>query len=79
MSGITAIHHPLRNVKAGSCKIRPIIHVDHSADGSAMNSHAQLQERMFLERPGDFDRAPRGPFRAGVKDQGHTIAGRDLQ
>ena len=46
--GIAAIHHPLRDVKPGARKIRAIIHIDHAADWSAMDSHAQLQARMIF-------------------------------
>ena len=38
MSGITAIHHPLRHVQARPSEIRTIVHIDHTADRSAVNA-----------------------------------------
>ena len=77
--GVTAIHHPLGQIKTGAGKIRTIIHVDHTADWPAVNSHAQLKARVVLECTADLHRASRRRFRTGVKDQRHTIAGRDFK
>ena len=79
VSGIPAIHHPLRRVKTSTGKIWTIIHVHHSAHWSAVNSHAQLEMRMLLERAADLYRALRGRFRTCVKHQSHPIAGRNLK
>ena len=77
--GVTAIHHPLGQVKTGAGKIRTIIHVDHTTDWPAVNSHAQLKARMLLERAADLHRALCGRFRTCVKHQSHPIAGRNLK
>ena len=79
MSRIPAVHYALRDVNSRPGKIRTIIHIDHTADRSAVNAHPQLQARMFLARTADLDRALRRRSEAGVKDQCHAIAGRDLQ
>ena len=55
------------------------VHIDHPANRPAVNPHPQLQAWMFLERAADLDRALRRRFRAGVKDQCHAVAGRDLK
>ena len=49
VSGIAAIHHPLRDVHSGAGNIRPLIHVDHPADRPAVNAHAQPQFRVLLD------------------------------
>ena len=77
--GVTATHHPLRHVQTGPGQIGPIIHIDHSADRSAVNAHAQLQARMVLARAANLDRALRRRFGTGVKDQRHAIPGCDLE
>jgi hypothetical protein len=44
-----------------------------------MNSHAQLQARMFLERSANLHRALRRGFRTRVKDQRHAVASWDFK
>jgi len=79
VTGVTAIHHPLRDVKSGPGKIRTIIHINHTADRPAVNAHPQLQAWMFLARAANLNRALCRCSEAGVKDQCHAIAGCDLQ
>ena len=76
--GVTAIHHPLRHVEAGTGEIGTIVYIDHTADRAAVNAHAQLQARMFFKGATDFDCALRWRFRTGVEDQRHAIAGWDF-
>ena len=48
MSGITAIHHPLRHVQARPSEIRTIVHINHTADRATMHTHAQFEFGLFL-------------------------------
>ena len=66
-------------LRPAPARLGRFVHIDHTADRSAVNSHAQLQARMFLERAADLDRALRRRFWTGVKDQRHAIAGWDLK
>ena len=66
-------HHSLCHIETGPSQIGVTIHIDHSADWTTVHSHAQLQPRVLLERATDFDRALRGRFRTGVKDQRHPV------
>jgi hypothetical protein len=76
VSGVAAIHHPLRHVDAGSGKIGPPAHVGHLAHRSAVNAHAHGKFRVLLKRFGNLERAPGGFLRAVAEDQGHPIASR---
>ena len=75
MSGISAIHHPLRHVEAGAGEIGMTIHIYHPADRTAVHAHSNLQAWMRLERATDFNRALRRRFLTGVEDQRHAVAG----
>jgi len=54
VTGIAAIHHPLRNVNSGSGYVGATTHVHHATDRPAMNSHPQLQFRVFAYSPADL-------------------------
>src|SRR5713101_1426101 len=73
MSGIATIHYPLRHVEASPREIGATIHIDHTADRTAVYSHAKFQVWVLFERAADFDRALRRRFWTGVKDQRHSI------
>ena len=75
VSGISAIHHPLRHVEAGTGEIGVTIHIYHPADRAAVHAHSNLQAWMRLERATDFNRALRRRFLTGVEDQRHAVAG----
>jgi hypothetical protein len=74
--GVPAIHYSLRDVDAGTRDIGATGNIDHTADGSAVNSHSKLQMRMVLKRLANLNRALRWRFRTGVKNQRHAIASR---
>ena len=62
MSGVAAIHHPLRHVDPSAGEIGVIVHIDHPAHRTAVHAHPKLQARMLLERTTDFNRALRRRF-----------------
>jgi hypothetical protein len=68
VSGVTAIHHPLRHVKTGPSEIGVIIHIYHPADWTAVHAHSNLQAWMRFERATDFNRALRRRFLTRVED-----------
>src|SRR6476469_3580185 len=78
VSGVSAIHDPLRHVDAGTGEIGMAIHIYHPADRTAVHAHSNLQAWMRLERATDFNRALRRRFLTGVKDQRHAVAGRNF-
>ena len=77
--GVAAIHHPFGHVDSSAREIGPFIYIDHAADWPAVDSHPNVQARMFLERAADLHRALRRRFRTRVKYQRHPIAGRDFK
>src|ERR1051325_4914751 len=70
--------HALRDVEARAGEIGPFVYIDNAADWSAVDSHAELQARMLLERAADLHRALHSGFRARVKNQRHSV-GRDFK
>ena len=79
VAGIPAIHHSLRQVDPSAGDVGPFVYIDHAAHRSTVDSHPQMQARLFLEEAADLYRALRRGLRAGVKHQGHAIAGRNLK
>ena len=77
VSGVAAIHHPLRHVDPSAREIGSFVYIDHAANWSAVDSHPKLQARMFIERPADLHRALRRRFGISVKDQHHPVASWD--
>ena len=48
VTGIAAIHHPLRDVNSRAGDIRPLVHIDNPANRSAVHAHPQLKFRVFF-------------------------------
>ena len=78
VTGIAAIHHPLRHIKTGTGKIGLTVHIDHTADRAAVHSHSKFYLWVFFESATDFERAFHWFFRALVKNQRHPVAGGNL-
>src|SRR5438093_777592 len=71
---VTAVHHPLRDVDARAGDVGATTHVHHATDWSAMNSHPQLELRMFLHRAANLQRTLHRRFRSVVKNQRHAVS-----
>src|SRR5205823_7132846 len=76
VTGLTAIHHPLCEVNAGAGDIDLIVDIHHPADGPTMNSHANGEPGMLLERTRDCQRTLHRRLHTGSKDEGHSVPGR---
>jgi hypothetical protein len=50
VTSIAAIQYPLRYVHPRSGDVRFVVHIRHSIDWAAVNSHPQLNVRMILQR-----------------------------
>src|SRR3954454_11055167 len=79
VSGIAAVHHPLRDIDGGASHVCFSGCVDDSADWSTVYAHSQPQFRMFLERAAYFQRAFNRRFRAMKKNQRDAVARRDCE
>jgi hypothetical protein len=79
VSGIAAVHYSLRDVNSSAGEIGAPVYIDHAPNWPVVDPDPKLQSRMFLKHAADLHCALRWRFRAGVKDQGHAIAGRDLE
>ncbi len=67
MPGIAAIQHPLRDVDSRSCYVCFLVHIGHSIDRAAVNSHPHLDVRMLLQRLANLERTSHRLFRAVKK------------
>src|SRR5438876_10501727 len=74
MSGIAAIHHPLRHIDAYSSNVALIIYIGDLIYRAAVNSHPQLQLGVLTQLATDFLRASHRHIHAGKEDQYHSIA-----
>ena len=43
VSGISAVHHPLRHVNSGAGNVRPFVDINDTADRAAVHAHSQRQ------------------------------------
>ena len=77
MTGIAAIHHPLRKIDPRAGHVEPIIKVGHLIYGPAVHAHPHSNVRMVLERPGNFHRAMHRLLGALEKDERHAVAARN--
>jgi len=76
VAGIAACHNALRHVDPSSSYVRAIVHVGHTANRAAVNSHPQLQLRISFKRFSDFQRALHRRFRTVEEDKSHSITNR---
>src|SRR5436305_12530589 len=76
MSGVTTIHHSLRDVDSGTRYVGATTYVHHAADRSAVHPHPQLELRVFPRGATDLQRAFHRRFRSIVENQRHPISGR---
>ena len=76
VSGIAAIHHPLRDVDSGAGDIGLLVHIGDFADRTAVNSHAHPKFGMTLQLLADLHRAQHRRFRAVAKNERATVASR---
>src|SRR5947209_111604 len=68
VSGITAIHYPLRHVYSRASDVRLFIKIADFIHWTAVNAHAHGQVGMTLQCLGSLDRAQDWRFGATSKD-----------
>ncbi len=73
VTGITAIHHPLRDVDAGAGDVLALVHIGHVMDRAAVNSHAHGQTRLCTQPLTDLERALHRIFDGAGEDQRHAV------
>ena len=74
VSGVTAIHYPLRDVDARAGDVGVFVQITDLIDRAAVNAHPHPKFRMVLQRFADLERAQHRPRRTGAKDQRTAIA-----
>ena len=76
MTGIAAIHAPLRQVNSGASDIGAAADIGHGIDCPAVNSHPQPEVTCLLRFLADLNRGLSRSFRAIAKNECHAIASR---
>src|SRR5690349_7166615 len=79
VSGIAAIHHPLRDVDPSAGNVRLFVEIGDFINGPPKNAHPHSQFRMAVERLADFQSAKNRRLGAVEKDQSATIARREAE
>jgi hypothetical protein len=74
VTGVTAIHHPLRDIDPGPSDIPLLTQVGYFLHRPAVNSHAHPQFGMLLQFTRDLDGAFHRRFRTGPKHQRAAVA-----
>jgi hypothetical protein len=78
VAGISAIHHPLREVDAGAGDVVAAIDIPHTENGAAVQADAEAKARALAK--GRDDLTGRAKRRTGLiveEDQGDAVAGGD--
>ena len=68
VAGVTAIHHPMRDVDARAGKIGLFVQITDFIDRSAVDAHPHMKLRMILKHLADLNRAHHRCFRIGTKN-----------
>src|SRR4029453_6608100 len=76
MPCIATIQHPLGDVDPSSSKVCLVVHIGHSVDRAAVNSHPQLNLRMLSQSSANLERASRRLFRAMEEKERHSVSRR---
>src|SRR6478672_2041736 len=78
VTGVSALHHPVRDVQSGAGEIGAIGYIDDATGRPAVDAHTDLQRRMIFERATNLYGAANRRFRTGVENQRHAVATSDF-
>jgi len=74
VSGVAAIHHPLRHVNAYSSNVTLIIYIGDLIHGAAVNPHPQLQLWVLTQLAANLQRTTDRHIHGGEEGQPYSIA-----
>ena len=74
VSGIPAIHYPLRHVNSGAGDVGSLIDIDDLINRAAVNSHAKLDRGMTFQRSRNLHGALRRCLGISAEDERHAVA-----
>src|SRR6266576_211945 len=77
VTGVAAIHYPLRNVDTRAGDILALIYVSDFMDRTTVNAHSDSEARVRLQRLADLQSTFHRCFCGVCEDQCHAIAGRE--
>src|SRR5215813_11862953 len=77
MASVRAVHDAPSDINSGACDTAALVDVGNRIDGSAVDSHANMDVRMTAQRLTEFERTLDRRLRIREKDQRHSVAGRD--
>ena len=75
VTGIAAIHHPLRNVDPGAGNVLALVHIDHVMHRPAVNTHSHRQTWFGAQRLTDLQSTFYRVLNRTSEDQGHAVTG----
>src|SRR5258708_30870293 len=78
MTGVATIHHALGEINPNPGRVDPIIYVGHRAHGPAVHAHSHPQTRMASQIAADFHGALDRLLGTVIKNERHSVAGRNL-
>ena len=73
VTGVSAIHHPLRNINTGSRYIGAVIYIGDLVYGAAVDTHSNPKFGIIPERLTNLQSTAHWLFRAVSKDQSHPV------
>ena len=76
VTGITAIHHPLCDVNAGTGDVLALVHIGDVMHRAAVNTHPHGQTRLCTQLLTDLERAFHRIFHRAGEDQRHAVTRR---
>ena len=79
MSGVPAIHHPLRHVNARTGDVGLLVQIADLVNRTAVNPLADAKFWIILQRLGNFHGAQHRRFRTGAENKRAAIASRQPQ
>ena len=78
MTGITTIHQSLGEINPHPSRIDPVVDVGHRAHWPAVHAHPDRQIAMVSQNAADFHGTLDRLLRTVIKDERHSVAGRNL-
>src|SRR4029077_11149236 len=78
MTGIATIHQTLSEVNPDSGRVDPIVYISDCAHWPAVHAHAARQIGMVSQNTADFHGTLDRLLGTVIKDQRHSVAGRNL-
>src|ERR1700720_1621288 len=78
MTGVATIHQPLGEINPDPGRVYSIVYIRYRAHWPAVDTHANWQIRMVSQNAADFHGALDRLLGTVIKDERHSVAGRNF-